>query len=120
MANELSLSASMAYTKLSSSLSADFEDSISVAGENFVHHTQNIQISTPEIISVGEVVMGGYMSAVNRDTTNFIEITSGVAEVPLIRLLPGEFCIFRVAPGASLYGESDTAECLLEYWVFEA
>lgn len=120
MANELALTASMVYTKFSTSESASFSGSVDVTDNNFIHHVQNVGFASDEELVLGDVTVGGYFIGVNRDGSNFIQIFGQTGDTALAQLLPGDFCMFRVDPGATVFVQADTASCLLEYWLFEA
>jgi hypothetical protein len=120
MSNELALTASMVYTKFSTSESASFSGSVDVVGNNFIHHVQNVGFASDEALELGDVTVGGYLVAVNRDGTNFVQIFGATGETALVQLLPGDFCQFRVDPGATVFVQADTDAVLLEYWLYEA
>ncbi len=120
MSDELTLKVSLSFSKGGTSVSlalgpTDFD----VAGTNAIHHRQSIGI-TEEALLLGDVAVGGYLIAVNRDATNFIEIRGNTGIADLIRLEPGDFCMFRVTDDAVPYAIADTGACELEYALIDA
>ena len=119
MANELALTATLAFAKNSAAVSAALSGSVDVAGDNFMHHVQEIGFAAEEAIDLGDVVAGGYFMAVNRDSAQNIAIRPDTAETDLISLGPGQFCLFPMDSGATPYAQSTVTNNLLEYWVFD-
>ena len=64
------------------------------------------------IILLPNLTVLGWIRIENIDASNFIDIgptdTTAVIQ-PLIRLKPGEACVFRLTPGIVLRGEANTA-----------
>jgi len=111
MANELTIGASLSFTKGDSSLSvARGGLRVDVAGNKFIHNIQNINTSE-EAIVLGDAGAGGYVFLENMDSTNYVEIrpATGGGQA-LIRLLAGEIAMFRLAPGATApFAQANTA-----------
>ena len=63
---------------------------------------------------------GGYFIGRNVDSTNFIEIRPNTGVADLVRLEPGDWCLFRITDDATPYAIADTAACVLEYVVVAA
>lgn len=57
----------------------------------------------------------------NKDATNFVSIgpTSAGAIVKLIRLEPGENCVFPVEPAAVIRAQADTASVVIQSTILE-
>ena len=70
---------------------------------------QNIG-TTYEAISFGDITPG-LVFAKNLDDTNYVELGLDVSLTfyPLIKLEPGDECVFRLAGSVSLYGKANTA-----------
>ncbi len=120
MSNELSIIASMAFIK--GSYSQSFVPagpfSVTVTGTKYVKNVQNIGI-TIEALSVGDMTVPSFMLAINRDTTNYVELYAQITDtVPFAKLKAGEPCLVRlgcVAPAA----KANTAPINLEYLIIE-
>jgi hypothetical protein len=119
MANELAITASFAYTKFTTAESQSFAASRDVVGNNFMHHVQNVGFASDEVLVLGDVTVGGYFFGINRDGDNFVQIFGNTGDQALAKLLPGDFCMFRVDTGATVYVQADTDAVLLEYWIWE-
>lgn len=65
------------------------------------------------VVTLGNLTTPGWGFIKNLDSTNYVEIgpTSGGAIVPFIKLLPGEFAIFRLAASVTLRSQANTATC---------
>lgn len=120
MANELTIRASLSFEKggslvemLLGPLDRD------VAGTNVLRNRQSIGTSE-EALVVGDVAPGGYFIAVNRDATNCVTIRAGSGLADLVRLKPGDFCMFRVNDAATLYAQANTAAVELDYAIVDA
>lgn len=71
-----------------------------------------------EVVDLGNVVTEGYAYFRNLNDTNFVQI--GPTGVPIIKLLPGQLCLFPVDPTVTLYAKADTAECNVDVFILEA
>lgn len=119
MANEITLSLSIAYSKgnveeISRALAAL---GITVSGSGFVHNVQAIGTSEEAINLAGLTIAGGMAFVKNLDDTNFIELRSATgAGNDILKLKAGEASIFRWGSDISApYAIADTAEASLEY-----
>ena len=80
-----------------------------VTGKQYMDNVQSVGI-TEEAILMGDVAAGGYCFFHNQDATNFVELRSGTGATDFIRLLAGEWAIFRMSADASApYAIADTA-----------
>ena len=91
---------------------------IDMTGTEHLEHVQTIGI-TEEALSLGDVATPGMFLAINLDPTNFVKIRSATGVTDLAKLLPGEFCLFRMAATAP-FAIADTAACRLWYLLLEA
>lgn len=117
MANELSVTIKFSFSKGGVKLQPDdFTDDITVAGDNALHHVQNIGI-TEEAITLGDVVAGGYWLVRNLDATNFVELRSGTgAGNDILKLKPGEAQLIRFGTDVTApFAIADTAPCNVEF-----
>lgn len=90
-----------------------------VTGTTPLRNRQTIGTSE-EAVVVGDAGAGGFFMGINRDDTNFIELRAGSGLADLIKIGPGEPCLFRLASGVTLYAIADTAACELEYVILPA
>ncbi len=120
MADELTIRASLTFekgdTEVELLLGPKKRD---VAGTNGLKNRQSIGFAAEEAVLVGDVAAGGYFIAVNRDATNYVELRAGSGLADLIRLLPGDLCMFRLAADATLYAQANTAAVELEYAIVD-
>lgn len=78
--------------------------------------TQTIGNAAHEALVVTDLTTLGWAHFRNRDATNYVEIGVDVAATfyPVVRLNAGESCIFRLAQGATVYAQANTAAVILE------
>lgn len=121
MADELTLTASFAYSKSSTSLSLVVNGlQVDVSGTAALHARQTVGTSE-EALNLGDVTAVGYLIVVNRDDTNFVEIRPGTGVADLIKIGAGEVALFRLATTATApYVIADTASCQIEYILLSA
>ncbi len=88
--------------------------SVTVSGTQVMDNVQSVGTSE-EAILLGDVAPGGYWFVQNMDATNFVELRSGTGATDFIKLLAGEWAIFRTSADASApYAIADTAACNVE------
>ena len=123
MANELTISTlTINFTKTGSpSLElAPAALSLTVSGDAWMDNTQTVGTSE-EAILLGDVATGGYWFVQNLGSTNFVEIRSGTGAVDLIKILAGEWAIFRTSGDATApFIIADTAPVQVRILRFEA
>lgn len=122
MADELTLGGlTVAFAK-SGSPSVNFTAgtlTIDVSGAQVMDNVQNIGTSE-EAILLGDVASGGYWFVQNLDATNFVELRSGTGATDFIKLLAGEWAIFRTSGDASApYAIADTGACNVRFVRFD-
>lgn len=112
MANELTLKSYLKFTKNGATVTKALATlQRDVTGDNCLQHIQTIGTSE-EAITLGDITVGGYVYLENLDSTNYIEIRQGTGASDLIRLLAGDFAVFRISPDATApYAIADTASC---------
>lgn len=119
MANELTLSMSLFFSKGATSISLGVSGlSLNVSGAKIVQCVQNIGASA-EAVSIGDITTPGYMIAVNRDATNSISIRMGSGGADVVKLQPGEWAMFRLA-STTPYAIASASTANLEYLIIEA
>ncbi len=119
MANEITLSGSLAYSDSEgSSLSLALSALMATAAtKKFVYAKQNIGI-TEEAIGLGEVTSLGWALFINRDATNFIELRVATAGTKFARIHPGKFALFFIGSGITApFAIADTAPVQMEYLI---
>lgn len=117
MANEVTLNATLQYADamLSSDALQVSALSATVATTAFARIKQSIGFASAQAINLGGITPGGWVMLVNLDTTNFINVLTGSAGVIFAKLLPGEFCLFRMGSGVTApYAQANTAACLMD------
>lgn len=121
MADEITLTAKLLFQK--GDIDVDLEmvaQSFTVAGTEYIKQSQTIGTSA-EAIYLGDTGKGGYLLGINRDATNFMQIIGDATDSTyLIRLEPGDVCLFRVDDGATPAALADTAAVQFEYLLIEA
>lgn len=120
MANEITLTALLSFAKGSySDDMGEANDRVTMSGTHF-HHTKQTIATSATALSVGSVATPGYFAAKNHDATNYVELRSGSSGADVVRLNPGEICVFRWAADATLYAIANTAAVELEFLLIEA
>jgi hypothetical protein len=122
MADEIRANLSLTVTKGSLSLSKLFNDTADMAGTKYSAGCQSIGHAAHEALVVsGDIATAGWAYFRNTDATNFVQVGVDVSTAfhPLVKLLPGEACVLRLATTA-VYAKADTAAVDLDYVVFEA
>jgi hypothetical protein len=118
MANEISASASLSVVNgnLSERLSITKNfDQAAVGGPA----PGTVSVGTSEeTISTSEISTLGWCFIQNLDATNYVRIGFATT-VYGIRLEAGEFAMFRLNPGATIYAIANTAACKVLFKVFE-
>lgn len=94
--------------------------SVTMTGTNVLRHRQSVGTAV-EAITLGDVVAGGWILAINRDATNFVQIRAASVANPLIRLKAGEAALFRLDAtyAAAPHIQADTAACEVEFLILE-
>lgn len=95
------------------------EKYIDQAGVDHQAGTQSVGTTEESIGWSSDIGDEGYVFLRNLDATNYVQFgfSTGVYG---IRLRAGEFGIFRLEPGATLYAKANTAAVNVQYIVYEA
>jgi len=117
MANELTVSVRLTFSKGGAKVSRTLTDSITVTGDTFTHEVQSVGTTEEELAQGADLGTPGYMLIINLDATNYVEVgsTTGVYD---IKLKAGEICLYR-HNSATVYAMANTAACLVEYILIE-
>ena len=118
MAEEITLSASLAFSKggVGSSL-ADTNLTFDVSGTDYIQGTQGVGIAA-EVLDKGHITAPGYCYMKNTDSTNFVEVIGVNTETATIKIKAGEVAMFRFA-SASPEVQADTAPVQINYLIIE-
>lgn len=108
MANEISVSAALAISK--NGVVAQLSKSISntLSGNTFASGVQTTASTTREaFVPPADLTLGGFLIMANLDSTSTITVhydnSTPDATNTIAALLPGEFCLFKPAAGATVY-----------------
>ena len=120
MADEITLSAIFKAANSSTSILERVTDlSVDMTGTHIIHNRQEIG-TVEEVLLLGDVGVGGWFFGINRDATSTISIRPATGETDLVKMLAGEFALFRVhADAATPYVIGGSAGVELEYWLLE-
>ena len=122
MANELSLSGLNISFAKANVPSVNFRAdslSVTVAGTQISDNVQSVG-TAEEAILLGDVAPGGYCFAQNMDTTNFVSLRQATGAANFLKLLAGEWAIFRLSADATApYAIADTAAVNVRFLRFD-
>lgn len=122
MANEITVAASLAFSKSSSNDLLNFAAAtFTLTGSKYMHARQAIG-NSEEAIVLGEVTGGGgWFLGVNRDSTNSIHIRQATGAANFCTLGPGECCLFRWSTTSTApFAISSASTPELEYLILVA
>ena len=90
-----------------------------VSGAQYMDNVQNVGTSE-EAILLGDVAPGGYVFIQNLDTTNFVSLRQATAAANFIKLLAGEWAIFRMSVDTTApFAIADTAAVNVRFLRFD-
>lgn len=130
MANELSMTVTLTYTPTDSPgeivrvAPPAFAKTVTMSSNTYVTGTETVPQAGEQLLgddtngfaaNVGTV---GYVLIKNVDDTNYVQMgrTAGVYS---LRLNAGEFALFRLDQTSStIYALANTADVVVQYWVF--
>lgn len=95
------------------------KQNITVSGADSIVRTQQVGTSEEALVLSTDITTAGYVFIENMDPTNFVEIAPASTETKMIKLLPGEFTVFRMAGGAVPTAQADTATVQVRYGIIE-
>lgn len=116
MANELTVTSAISFTKAGVQIDKASSPQVSVSGTPYQGSV--ISVSTTEAaLPLGNVSTLGYLWLNNIDATNYIEVGVVVSATfyPVVRVNRGESAVFRLAQGITPYVRAHTATSSLEY-----
>ena len=118
MADEIAVIAGLSFEKGGKSASiAAIRQTIDMTGGDYVHRNQTIGTSE-EALDIGDIGTPGWCGFTNLDGTNFISLRAGSGLANMIKVLPGETVVFRLATSTP-YAIADTGACDSEYLILE-
>ena len=122
MAAELTISsASFSFVKSGSpSISGTLAGlTPTVSGAQYMDNVQNVGTSE-EAILLGDVAPGGYVFIQNLDPTNFVSLRQATGAANFIKLLAGEWAIFRMSVDTTApFAIADTAAVNVRFLRFD-
>jgi hypothetical protein len=119
MANEISFSASLSYSKSGANATISASISVTQVGADFTNQSQLIGTASAELLDVGsDVGTTGYVMVKNNDPTNFVELSLNDFTQKFAKLRAGEFCILPVSTG-TIYAKADTGACQVSVLAIE-
>ena len=104
MANTLVLNCALQYTGNNVTVADQVNSlSVSVTGNGLISLSSVTVPTSAAAIPVGSltggVASGGWLFVKNLDATNYLTIETATSGTAFATLLPGEFCLLRLAPG---------------------
>ncbi len=121
MAQEITATASLAYTKGSIPTVSMVKSGsrFDVAGNNYERGTQTMGTGGVVAIGLGSVGTPGWCFIQNNDATNYVDVYDSTGGNAFVRLKPGEFFLGRLAATAPA-ARANTASVAIEYMIVEA
>ena len=125
MANEITMVGQLTVLKGSLSFGIPrLTKLLTWTGTKYTQGTQTIGFAAHELVALGSdhsSAVGGMCLFINLDPTNYLElgIDDSATFEPLIRLVAGDFCMFRSTTSA-IYARANTAACELQKLLMEA
>lgn len=93
--------------------------SITVTGNQIMDNVQSVGTSE-EAILMGDVAGGGYCFVQNMDATNFVSLRQATGAANFIKLLAGEWAIFRMSADTTApFAIADTGACNVRFLRFD-
>ena len=122
MAAELSIGPlSISFAKTGSPSLSTMASGITptVTGAQYMDNVQNVGTSE-EAILLGDVAPGGYVFVQNLDTTNFVSLRQATGAANFMKLLAGEWAIFRMSVDTTApFAIADTAAVNVRFLRFD-
>ncbi len=120
MANEISVTVSLALDNGESSHSVSKTYKADQSAKSLLDHVQTIGTSE-EAITLGDTGAGGFCYLENLDSANYVSIRQGTATTNMVRLKAGEAHVLRWdAATTAPYAIADTAAVRLRVVIYEA
>ena len=113
MANELTVTAGLAYSNAGVTFSKSSTDSVTVAANYLIHQIHTVT-TVGEALPLGSVATAGYCYIRNTDVANFV-LVGNSGDTPVIRVEAGELAVFRFSQAIVPAAIADTANVVIEY-----
>ncbi|KKN40371.1 hypothetical protein LCGC14_0734230 [marine sediment metagenome] len=119
MANEITVSALLRYSKTRSINLPTGETTFDMSGDQHADNVQAVPINTAVALEMGPISANvGWMLLQNEDSTNYIEVQRATGESAFLKIKAGEFALFRLAATAP-FVVANTGICNLRITVLE-
>lgn len=120
MANELTISGSMSFSKGGVTTSKSYTGkTVTVSGTKYTKIVQTIGTSE-EALDLGDVGTPGYCIIENLDATNFVSIRRATGEGNFLKILGGKAVGPLMLAATAPYAIADTANVAIELTLVEA
>lgn len=121
MADEITVSASLEFTKGGNSASASYTAiSLDMTGTKYTKKLLDVD-AAEEALPLDDASTGGYCILKNTHATATVSVRQATGASDLIDIGPGEIALFRLSTDAAApYVISDTANTEVEYLLLEA
>lgn len=122
MANEITIGVRLKALKGNLSVERRVDNvTADLAGSRYSANIQTVGTTKEQVVVGADVATPGWAYFRNHDSTHFVDIGVVVSGTfyPLLRLLPGENQVVRLAT-LTFYAQADTAAVDLESFVLEA
>lgn len=123
MADEIKVSGSIRVSNTTLSLTHSLPNlTPDQATEFYSSGCQTIGTSEEAIVFAGDLTAAGWCYFRNLDATNFVEVglTKAATFYPFVKLLPGEWALFRLSTVTDVQAKADTAAVPLEHVLLDA
>lgn len=120
MSDEITVSASLEFAKgLVSDALERTHKRFTMTGVPFTHRNWLVpDTAGGTALPLGDVTTPGWLLVINLDEDNFVTILNAVAGNACVKLMPGEFALFRCASAAPAM-LADTADARVEYLLLQ-
>jgi hypothetical protein len=119
MAKELTINLTLGFNKsnISTTMTSGTQQ-FTVSGTDYVRETMSVPTSVTAL-PLGGVASPGYCMITNKDVTNYVDVYDSVSGNACIRLLPGEWAMFRFA-GTAPAVKAHTAAVKIDFVLIAA
>ena len=119
MARELTLNLNVSFVKanINTTMTSGTQQ-FTVSGTDYVRETMSVPTSATAL-PLGAITTPGYCMITNKDATNYVDVLDAAAGNACIRLLPGEWAVFRFKTTAPAV-QAHTAAVKIEYLLIAA
>src|SRR5213076_3077359 len=115
-ANPITINHALNITGSNGSASLPGSDTIDQTGTHFLENTQDCTAGSWEAILLGDIATLGYLSVINLDATNYVEIaTANDGTAIFAKILAGKSSLIPVQPSATYYVRAHTAQVTIRY-----